>query len=173
MERRALTRGGALALLAALAVYVLLGGELTLPGGDDSTESTVAAETTTTAEAPPPTPTDTEATPQEPQGETTTAPEGAPPAGTVPEDEVAEVSRVLVLIEAGGPFPHEQDGTTFDNRERLLPQQPSGHYREYTVETPGSPDRGARRLVVGGAGETFYTRDHYRSFIQIDPAAYR
>ena len=52
----------------------------------------------------------------------------------------------------------------FQNREGILPAQPRGYYHEYTVETPGSPDRGARRLIIGGAGERYYTDDHYDSF---------
>ena len=73
------------------------------------------------------------------------------------------------LILAGGPFPYGKDGTVFGNRERLLPRAERGFYREYTVPTPGSPDRGARRTVCGGdrpkAPEAcFYTADHYASF---------
>ncbi|MGH3489739.1 MAG: ribonuclease domain-containing protein, partial [Actinopolymorphaceae bacterium] len=62
----------------------------------------------------------------------------------------AEAAETLDLIHAGGPFPYEQDGTVFQNREGLLPAEPTGYYREYTVPTPGSPDRGARRIVAGG-----------------------
>ena len=68
------------------------------------------------------------------------------------------------LIESGGPFPYPKDGTEFQNREARLPRQPRGHYHEYTVPTPGSEDRGARRIVTGGHGEIFYTDDHYRTF---------
>jgi ribonuclease T1 len=82
----------------------------------------------------------------------------------------AEARRTLRLIEAGGPFPYDRDGTTFQNRERRLPAQPPGYYREYTVPTPGSPDRGARRIVSGGNPpvEFYYTDDHYRSFRRIE-----
>ena len=54
-----------------------------------------------------------------------------------------------------------------------MPDEPLGYYREYTVETPGSPDRGARRLVIGSGGETYYTDDHYASFERIDPEDYQ
>ena len=82
--------------------------------------------------------------------------------GFLPPQGLATLQR----IEQGGPFDHRQDGGTFQNRERLLPQRSRGYYREYTVETPGSPDRGARRIVSGGDPpvEYFYTDDHYRSF---------
>jgi ribonuclease T1 len=73
----------------------------------------------------------------------------------------------LRLIESGGPFPYSKDGSTFGNREGILPDERSGYYREYTVETPGSDDRGARRIVTGSDGERYYTDDHYDSFREI------
>lgn len=78
------------------------------------------------------------------------------------------------LILAGGPFPYSKDGTVFFNRERLLPPRPRGHYREYTVRTPGLSHRGARRIVCGGLPPTqpeacWYTADHYASFQRIQP----
>lgn len=77
-----------------------------------------------------------------------------------------EAFETIKLIESDGPFPHRQDGVVFGNRENLLPQQANGYYHEYTVETPGSPDRGARRIITGGTPPTiyYYTDDHYRSF---------
>ncbi|GAA0604123.1 ribonuclease [Kribbella sandramycini] len=84
----------------------------------------------------------------------------------------SQASDTLRLIHSGGPFPYRQDGTVFQNREALLPQQSSGYYHEYTVKTPGSSDRGARRLVGGGAKTTpahvYYTADHYASFCEVD-----
>ncbi|MFG2208032.1 ribonuclease domain-containing protein [Streptomyces sp. NPDC048638] len=82
------------------------------------------------------------------------------PAGTLP----TQARRTLRLIDSGGPFPYPQDGTVFNNRERLLPAHRRGYYHEYTVPTPGSPDRGAHRLVTGESHETYYTDDHYRTF---------
>ena len=78
-----------------------------------------------------------------------------------------EARETIRLIERGGPFPYDRDGITFGNRERLLPSQPQGYYREYTVITPGSPDRGARRIVAGREGELYYTDDHYDSFKRV------
>jgi ribonuclease T1 len=83
-------------------------------------------------------------------------------------EERAELQKTLDLIDRGGPFPYRNDGVVFSNRERHLPQQERGYYREYTVVTPGSQDRGARRVVRGSGGETYYTRDHYRTFARID-----
>jgi hypothetical protein len=58
--------------------------------------------------------------------------------------------QTLRLIQQGGPFPYpRKDGSTFGNFERRLPSQPRGYYREYTVPTPGSRDRGARRIIAG------------------------
>jgi ribonuclease T1 len=93
--------------------------------------------------------------------------------GAIGGEEGAAIAAAIELVDAGGPFPHDQDGAVFQNREGLLPDQPEGYYREYTVETPGSDDRGARRLVIGREGETYYTRDHYSSFIEIEPEDYR
>ena len=86
----------------------------------------------------------------------------------VRNDEQAQLDATLALIDRGGPFSYRQDGATFGNRERRLPQQPNGYYREYTVPTPGAKNRGARRVVKGRNGETWYTRDHYRTFIRLD-----
>jgi ribonuclease T1 len=76
------------------------------------------------------------------------------------------------LIHSGGPFPFAKDGSRFGNRERMLPAQPRGFYREYTVRTPGARDRGARRIVCGGRTPAspdacFYSDDHYASFRRI------
>jgi ribonuclease T1 len=98
-----------------------------------------------------------------------------------------EARETLQLIRRGGPYPHERDGVTFGNYEKLLPVAQRGHYREYTVITPGVRHRGARRIVVGcerqraalpstgllrlaqcrDGGEFYYTADHYRSFRRI------
>lgn len=75
-----------------------------------------------------------------------------------------EARKTLVLILRNGPFPFARDGTIFGNFEGILPKRPGGYYREYTVPTPGSSNRGARRIVVGEDGEKYYTDDHYSSF---------
>lgn len=103
--------------------------------------------------------------------------ESAP--GAVGEIAVADLPpqarETLALIRKGGPFPYRKDGTTFQNREKRLPLQTRGYYREYTVRTPGSRDRGARRIVAGAgargdpatSGEYYYTADHYETFRRI------
>lgn len=83
-----------------------------------------------------------------------------------------EAQDTLKLIAAGGPFPYpKNDGVVFGNYEGHLPGKPSGYYHEYTVPTPGSPDRGARRIITGGdrkhPSEYYYTDDHYVTFRQI------
>lgn len=87
-----------------------------------------------------------------------------------------ETRQTLRLIQRGGPFPYpRKDGSTFGNFEKRLPPQARGYYREYTVPTPGSRDRGARRIIAGSgrsgdvasSGEYYYTDDHYRSFRRI------
>jgi ribonuclease T1 len=99
--------------------------------------------------------------------------------GLVGEIAVADLPpqarETLALIKKGGPFPYRKDGVTFQNREKRLPLRPRGYYREYTVRTPGSRDRGARRIVAGAgpggdpatSGEYYYTADHYETFRRI------
>ena len=79
---------------------------------------------------------------------------------------------MMKLIYAGGPFKFDKDGTVFGNRERILPANNRGFYREYTVKTPGERTRGARRIVCGGVKAAspeacYYTDDHYASFRKI------
>lgn len=96
-------------------------------------------------------------------------------AGASSTVRVAELPRqgqeTYERIRAGGPFRFDKDGTVFGNRERLLPAEKRGYYREYTVATPGSRDRGARRIVCGGPPRNphacWYTADHYASFRKI------
>ena len=99
----------------------------------------------------------------------------APDLGTVALQALpAEAQQTQRLIHSGGPFPYQKDGVVFGNRERQLPSRARGFYREYTVPTPGSRNRGARRIVCGGSVPTqpeacFYTADHYASFQRIAP----
>ena len=101
------------------------------------------------------------------------AKEAVPTSGTVLLSQLPpEAQNTEKLIRSGGPFPYSKDGSVFGNRERVLARQPRGYYREYTVKTPRSRDRGARRIVCGGHQAAnpeacFYTEDHYASFRQI------
>ena len=87
-----------------------------------------------------------------------------------PAELPVEARRTLTLIDAGGPFPYDRDGVVFGNREGLLPDQPRGCYREYTVRTPGESDRGARRIVTSCRGPRYWSDDHYESFARITGA---
>ncbi len=83
-----------------------------------------------------------------------------------------EAQATEASIRTGGPFVSGKDGSVFGNRERMLPAEPRGYYREYTVMTPGANGRGARRIVCGGRKPTapeacYYTGDHYASFLRI------
>ncbi|CAN7314664.1 ribonuclease [Pseudoxanthomonas sp. LjRoot168] len=102
-------------------------------------------------------------------------PDVAPPATPAPSARDAdalpaflppEARQTLALIQRGGPFPHRQDGSVFQNREGRLPRRERGYYREYTVDTPGRDHRGERRIVAGGQPprEYYYSDDHYESF---------
>jgi guanyl-specific ribonuclease Sa len=80
-----------------------------------------------------------------------------------------EARETLRLIDRGGPFPYHRDGATFQNRERRLPEQSPGYYREYTVPTPDRNDRGAHRIVAGDKPPAvfYYSADHYETFLRI------
>ena len=79
-----------------------------------------------------------------------------------------EAADTVALIDKGGPFPYpDHDDKTFGNFEGLLPTERSGYYREYTVITPGSSDRGARRIIKGDDGTLYWTEDHYEHFAVI------
>ncbi|HCE11118.1 MAG TPA: ribonuclease [Oxalobacteraceae bacterium] len=88
-------------------------------------------------------------------------------AGDLPR----EAQQTLVLIRQGGPFPFAKDGVTFGNYEHALPKRARGYYHEFTVESPGARNRGARRIIVGGKPvsslDRYYTNDHYMSFRRI------
>jgi ribonuclease T1 len=147
-------------VLVALVLVALSGWVLGTATGDEPRTQPPPPVTATSTEAAEPTP-------------------EAPPAATSRVDgggrRIAvshlppEARETLRLIEADGPFPYDRDGAVFENRERILPRAARGYYREYTVETPGSRDRGARRIVRGARGETYYTDDHYASFRQVAP----
>lgn len=87
---------------------------------------------------------------------------------TLPINKLPSEAQITInLINQGGPFLYRQDGSIFRNREKRLPPAPVGYYREYTVPTPGSPDRGARRIITGQGNEIYYTGNHYRSFVRV------
>ncbi|MGV9562177.1 ribonuclease domain-containing protein [Streptomyces sp. NPDC003480] len=100
----------------------------------------------------------------------TTADAAAASVGSICHSDLpSQAYDTLDLIDSGGPFPYAQDGVVFQNREGVLPKQWSGYYHEYTVKTPGSSTRGARRIVTGQEyEEDYYTSDHYATFDLID-----
>ncbi|MFE7354788.1 ribonuclease domain-containing protein [Streptomyces sp. NPDC057543] len=136
---RITTLGGAATLLSVLFV-----------GGSVATTATAASPAVTAS--------------------TITTPAGTTSVGSICYSALpAQAHDTLDLIEAGGPFPYSQDGSVFQNREGVLPGRSTGYYHEYTVITPGSPTRGARRIVTGEeAQEDYYTGDHYATFDLID-----
>lgn len=157
-------------LLAVVVLVGLLGLGLWVGSGDATTEQQTVASPSLSSASP--------RTPARPTAPTRTPTRTAAPAGeTDPAsglrwtdlgDLPQQAQQTVALIERGGPYPYSKDGVTFGNRERILPRQPGGYYREYTVVTPGEGDRGARRIVTGDDDrEFFYTGDHYDSFVRI------
>jgi ribonuclease T1 len=144
MGRRALSVLGTLLAVLVVAAALLWGG-----GGDDSGGR--ASETSTSG----------------PSASSGRDPVSGLPwiaAGDLPD----EARETLALIDAGGPYPYPgKDGSTFRNEEGLLPSESRGYYAEYTVPTPGSTDRGARRIITGDGGEYYWTADHYAHFERV------
>lgn len=133
----------------ALTWWILAGGDTATGGAGDRARDTSARSS---------------ASPSKPS-------RGTDPRSGLPFVELTdlppEAARILDLIDRGGPYDEDEDGGTFENREEILPDEARGYYREYTVPTPGSGDRGARRIVAGEGGELYWTADHYQSFARI------
>jgi ribonuclease T1 len=176
--------GSILALLLALVVALLsardrVGTGPTPANARPTTALAVAAATARATPTPTPRHTDPIATPTAPAQNsrpTLTSTPRVQAALPTPNDGLPtidfarlppEARQTILLIDQGGPFPFDRDGIVFGNRERLLPLRADGYYHEYTVITPGSDDRGARRIIVGQAGELYYTDDHYESFKRV------
>jgi len=156
---RVLLAGALLLCVALVAGVLFLQGTRGSAGDPGATAAATATPQPTTTQ-----PTTTQATTLAP--EVTHTPRSGLPR--VAESALPEEAReTLRLIDDGGPYPFRQDDGTFFNREGHLPAQGRGYYREYTVQTPRSPDRGARRIVAGADGDLYYTDDHYDSFRQI------
>ncbi|MFI9364666.1 ribonuclease [Kitasatospora sp. NPDC053057] len=161
-----------LVVVAVLILAVLAGVGYLLAGRGGSSHPKAAASSTATAGSSAPKP---------------SAPKPSPPAGGasapggtwVPADPaLADVCRTklpsqaqdtLALIAKNGPYPYNRDGIVFENRESRLPKKGNSYYHEFTVVTPGSNDRGTRRVVTGGSGEQYWSPDHYATFQEIDP----
>ncbi len=156
------------AIVAWNALFRDAGGSSTSATGSSTSAAVVAPSSTTDRIDT----TTVDATAETPSS--TGVPSGAAPVSDLPvasaDDLPPEALDTLALIEAGGPYPYDQDDGVFGNREGLLPDRFDGYYREYTVETPGSDDRGARRIIVGADGEVYYTDDHYGSFVEVTDA---
>ena len=154
--------GLVVALLTAALVWWGQGDDAARdPGATMPTPPATASPTATAATAP-------SATVESPTVDPTTGTDPESGLPWVPESALPpEAHRTLALIDQGGPYPYEEDGTVFSNREQLLPDQPDGYYHEFTVETPGLDHRGARRIVSGSEDELYYTEDHYSSFARI------
>lgn len=98
---------------------------------------------------------------------------------------VKAIVELLTKIINCEPLPFKEDGQTFLNKEKRLPEMPKGYYQEYTLLIPKDADkefyigdvkyvaypsygaRGAERIVIGGGKTVYYTPTHYDSFVEI------
>ena len=58
-------------------------------------------------------------------------------------------------------------GSSFGNKEGLLPDKEGRRWTECDINTLGKSSRGAERIVFSNDGLIFYTDDHYESFEQL------
>lgn len=58
-------------------------------------------------------------------------------------------------------------GDRFGNYEGSLPEEDGRTYTECDIDTQGTEDRGAKRIVFSNDGLIFYTDDHYETFTLI------
>ncbi|WBP88974.1 ribonuclease [Kitasatospora cathayae] len=164
-----------LVVVAVLILAVLAGAGYLLAGKGGSGHPRAAASSTAVAGGSAPKPSAPKPSPPAGGASTPSAPNGA---WTPADPALADVCRTklpsqaqdtLALIAKNGPYPYNRDGIVFENRESRLPKKGNGYYHEFTVVTPGSDDRGTRRVVTGGAGEQYWSPDHYATFQEIDP----
>lgn len=85
-----------------------------------------------------------------------------------------KVYEVLKYIEENGTAPEGYvGGRKFGNYEKLLPQKDENgrriNYQEWDVNPKQKGrNRGAERLVTGSDGRAYYTKNHYKSFINVE-----
>ncbi len=85
----------------------------------------------------------------------------------------AKVYQVLDFVLNHGEAPEGYiGGRRFGNYEGLLPKKDNDNhsifYREWDVNPKqNGKNRGAERLVTGSNKKAYYTKNHYRSFIEI------
>ena len=84
-----------------------------------------------------------------------------------PNGEVYDLQPTIQRTKTGESYPHRNDGSIFNNREGLLPNQPKGYYNEYVHPTPGIQGPSPMRIITGQGGEYYFTPDHYGTFIPI------
>ncbi len=79
-----------------------------------------------------------------------------------------DLTKTIARIKAGVKHRHRNDGSVFRNREKRLPRQRRGYYREYVHPTEGVRGAGPQRIVVGQGGDWYYTGDHYGTFVPLN-----
>ncbi len=81
-----------------------------------------------------------------------------------------DLNPALDRIRRGEKLRYRNDGTVFRNREARLPRRGDReYYREFVFPHRSAPFPGPARIVLGKAGEVFFTGDHYVSFVQARP----
>lgn len=90
------------------------------------------------------------------------------------ENTPRKVYEVLKYIRKNNAAPDGYvGGRKFGNYEKLLPQKDENgrkiNYQEWDVNPKQEgKNRGAERLITGSNGKAYFTKNHYKSFIEVD-----
>ncbi len=85
-----------------------------------------------------------------------------------------KVYDVLKYVRQNGNAPDGYvGGRKFGNYENLLPKKEAGgrriNYQEWDVNPKQQGrNRGAERLITGSDGRAYFTKNHYKSFVEIE-----
>ena len=85
------------------------------------------------------------------------------PENFITKDEARELGWEGGSVEKFAPG-YAIGGDKFGNREGLLPDEADRQYYECDIDTNGTGNRGAKRIVFSNDGLIYYTEDHYESF---------
>ncbi len=83
--------------------------------------------------------------------------------GTFDDPRLNDFDRLIADFRRGNS--HGWRTAVFENRKKILPVKPDGHYKEYYVGPRGVS--GSLRIVLGKAGEIYISGNHYYDFRQV------
>ncbi len=95
------------------------------------------------------------------------------PIGLIGPRSYGQALDAMKFIKNGQRVPGAQGGRVFHNKEMKLPSETNAgkpiNYKEWDLcpKPAGAPNRGTERIVTGDDGRVYFTKDHYKSFIDV------